>query len=152
MDEPWLRFTLAALATWRVAALMAYDDGPWDMVVRLRRAAGNGGLGRMLDCFRCLSLWVAAPLALLVARAPLDTLLVWLALSGAACLLDRITQPAATLLNLDDEGEADELLRTEALRAGEPYAGDADAQPLGAVAGADADYYASRGGTRRAGR
>ena len=39
MDDPWLRFTLAALATWRLATLLAHDDGPWDAMLRLRRAA-----------------------------------------------------------------------------------------------------------------
>ena len=118
MDEAWLRFVLAALAGWRLAALLAYDDGPWDVVLRLRRAIGDGPLGRMLDCFRCLSLWVAAPLAFAVTTRALDLMLVWLALSGAACLLDRLTQPSIELQRLDEEGESDELLRTEAQSAG----------------------------------
>lgn len=93
MDADWLRFALAALACWRVTALLVYDDGPWDLGLRLRRAAGDGALGRMLDCQRCTSLWVAAPFALVVGHGLLDWLLAWLALSGAACLLDRLGQP-----------------------------------------------------------
>jgi hypothetical protein len=135
MDEAWLRFALAALACWRLAALLAYDDGPWDVVLRLRRAIGDGPLGRMLDCFRCLSLWVAAPLAFAVTTGALNLVLVWLALSGAACLLDRLTQPALTLQRLQEDGETDELLRTESQRAGasdaEPYVGRGAAEDDG---------------------
>jgi hypothetical protein len=45
-----------------------------------------------MDCFQCLSLWVAAPLAFVLGQAPVDLVLSWLALSGAACLLERLGQ------------------------------------------------------------
>jgi len=85
------RFALGSLATWRVAHLLAEEDGPFDAVVRLRLRAGNGALGELMDCFYCLSVWVAAPAALAVARSRREAPLTWLALSGAACLLERAT-------------------------------------------------------------
>ena len=63
MDAAWFHLALAALATWRLATLLVHDDGPWDVMWRLRRGLGHGQVGRMLDCFHCVSLWVAAPLA-----------------------------------------------------------------------------------------
>ena len=66
MEEAWLRFVLSVLATWRVTHLLAYEDGPWDVFVRLRAALGNGVLGRLLDCFQCVSVWVSALFALFV--------------------------------------------------------------------------------------
>src|SRR4051794_35376505 len=86
-----LPFVAAALATWRVAHLVAAEDGPGDVIVRLRRRAGRSGLGQLMDCFYCLSLWVAAPLAVGVARRPREAPVTWLALSGAACLVERTT-------------------------------------------------------------
>jgi len=82
------RFAVAVLATWRVAHLLAREDGPGDVLVSLRRRV-SGGLGRMLDCVYCLSLWVSAPIALWVTRDPLDWLVSMLAISGGACLLER---------------------------------------------------------------
>jgi hypothetical protein len=79
------------LAVWRLTHLLAAEDGPWDVVVRLRGAAGDGLWGRLLDCFYCLSLWVAAPAALLVAVSWRERLLVWPALSAGAILLERVT-------------------------------------------------------------
>lgn len=119
MGEPWFHLMLAALATWRIATLLAHDDGPWDATLRLRRALGDGQFGRMLDCFRCVSLWVAAPLAFAVGRSPLEWLLAWLALSGAACLLERLGGPPLTITQWEKEGDADELLRTETGSPGE---------------------------------
>jgi hypothetical protein len=94
MDEQisWLRFALAGLATWRMTHLLAKEDGPADLVARFRARLGPGTAGRLMDCFNCLSLWVAAPIALLTCRKLIDRLLAWLALSGAACLMERAVQ------------------------------------------------------------
>lgn len=81
-------FTLAALATWRISHLIAEEDGPWNAVARLRARAGTSELGELMDCFYCLSLWVAAPAALTVTRGR-ELPVTWLALSGAACLLEK---------------------------------------------------------------
>jgi len=83
-------FFLALLATWRLTHLLASEDGPADLIVRFRALLGQSIAGKLMDCFNCLSLWVAAPIALLITRKPLDLLLSWLALSGGACLLERI--------------------------------------------------------------
>jgi hypothetical protein len=84
------RFALASLATWRIAHLLAEEDGPADVVVRLRAQFGSGQLGALMDCFNCLSIWVAAPFGLAVARRRRDVPITSLALSGAACLLERL--------------------------------------------------------------
>jgi len=110
--DPWLRFTLAALAVWRVTHLLSAEDGPGDILVRMRRALGSSFFGRLIDCFYCLSLWIALPAAFLMSRIPADIVLAWLGLSGAACLLERInTQPVA-ITTLPSE-EQNVLLRPE---------------------------------------
>ena len=86
-----LQWLLVALATWRVCHLLAEEDGPADLVVRLRIRLGDSGPGRAMDCFYCLSLWIAAPLALLIVSDVVGWMLVWLSASGAACLLERLT-------------------------------------------------------------
>jgi len=90
----WLRFVLAVLATWRVAHLLAREDGPFDLVLRLRARAGNGTLGRLMDCPYCLSIWVAAPWAAWIAHDPVEWMAVWLAVSGGASLLERVSPKA----------------------------------------------------------
>ena len=82
---------LAALATWRLVHLLAEEDGPGDVVLRLRAWLGDSAAGRAMDCFYCLSLWVAALIALVVARDVTGFVLTWWGCSGAACLLERAT-------------------------------------------------------------
>ena len=89
------RFVLAALATWRITHLLAEEDGPADVIVRARARMGNGRLGGLMDCFNCLSIWVAAPVSAALARRRGADPLVWLALSGAACLLEQATRAGA---------------------------------------------------------
>jgi len=86
---------LGILCVWRITHLLQADDGPWDIVVRLRRFAGNGFWGNLLDCFNCLSLWIAAPFAAYLGSGIAEKLLLWPALSGAAILLERLTAPKA---------------------------------------------------------
>jgi hypothetical protein len=104
----WARLIVAVLATWRITHLLAQEDGPGDLFVKLRAKLGNRLLGRMLDCFQCLSLWVAFPIALFVTTRPLDFLFTWIAVSGAACLLERLGQePVVIEPILREEEERD---------------------------------------------
>jgi hypothetical protein len=116
MNDPgvWIRLVLAVLATWRVTHLFVHEDGPGDIFVRLRRRLGQGFAGRLMDCFYCLSVWVAAPMALFVSRRPVEWFFAWLALSGAACLLERTGQQPIVMQPLSDsEGGVDHVLRAE---------------------------------------
>lgn len=85
---PWYELVLALFGAWRVCHLLHAEDGPWDSIATLRRWAGDSAAGRAMDCFFCLSLWVAAPFAAALAADWRQGLLLWLALSGAAILLE----------------------------------------------------------------
>lgn len=88
-----IRFAIASLATWRVSHLLRSEDGPGDILFRLRTSLGSGFFGKLMDCFYCLSLWVAAPFVMTVSTELRHVVPVWLAISGAACLLERATAP-----------------------------------------------------------
>jgi hypothetical protein len=122
----WARFLLAMLATWRITHLLAKEDGPADLVVRFRSRLGHGIIGKLMDCFECLSLWVAVPIAFFVSRRLLDLLLTWLALSGAACLLERIGQEPVVIKPISEAAEGGTdigMLRSETRGAQERPAG-----------------------------
>jgi hypothetical protein len=93
--SPWFTFVLAALATWRLSHLLASEDGPAGVVFRLRKYLVNSFFGRLMDCFGCVSLWVAAPFALFVTTRPLEIFVAWLALSGGAMMLQSLLQEPA---------------------------------------------------------
>lgn len=87
------RFLIAALATWRVSFLMARERGPWSVFARLRQSSG-GLIRGLLQCVKCVGLWVAVPFAFFVRGADWPELVViWLALAGVAALIDEWTRP-----------------------------------------------------------
>jgi Protein of unknown function (DUF1360) len=86
-----IKLLVSALATWRVTHLLAHEDGPADIIVRFRARLGQSFVGTLMDCFNCLSFWIAAPIALYVSRTWLSWIFNSLALSGAACLLQSLT-------------------------------------------------------------
>jgi len=106
---------LGALCVWRMTHLLNAEDGPWDLLIRLRRRAGEGFWGDLLDCFYCLSLWIAAPFAWLLGGGVRERLLLWPALSAAAILLERITNRKAGLppVYYSEDEENDDVLRQQ---------------------------------------
>lgn len=78
------------LAVWRLTHLIVAEDGPWNVVTRLRQFAGAGIVGQMMDCFNCASMFMALPFAVWLATDWKDGLVIWLALSGGAILLERV--------------------------------------------------------------
>ncbi len=110
----WL--LIGALAVWRITHLLQAEDGPWEVVVRLRRRLGAGFWGKLMDCFYCLSVWIALPAAWWLGQSWPERLILWPALSGAAILLERVTNPnldTAPAAYTEDKEETDVLLRTE---------------------------------------
>ena len=107
----WL--TLGVLAVWRITHFFNDEDGPLNVVVRLRRLAGSSVLGDILDCFYCLSVWVAIPFAFWIGSGLKEIALLWLALSGGAILLERLTVRTEPDLVWEKEQE-NELLRKTA--------------------------------------
>lgn len=98
-----MAFILLALATWRVSSLLVHEDGPFEMFLRLRYAAGiryddlsqpyaTTFLGELLLCLWCASVWVGFAFAMLYLFAPP---LVWqipawsLALSALAIFIQK---------------------------------------------------------------
>src|ERR1700704_6357587 len=84
------KFTLGMLAVWRLTHLLAAEDGPFYLLARIRRRLGSGFWGGLMDCFYCLSLWMAIPFAIWLGGPWIERAVIWLALSGAAILVHRI--------------------------------------------------------------
>ena len=113
--EFWINFVLAALAVWRVAHMLVHEDGPKGLISQLRALAAGTEFGRALECVGCMSLWLALPASVWVSRRFSEFIPTWLALSGAAFLLERIGgEPLIVERFIEPEGVSnDELLRTE---------------------------------------
>lgn len=84
-------FIISTLSVWRITHLLNKEDGPADIIFFLRKKAGAGFFGSLLDCFYCLSIWIALPFGIWLGGIWIEKILYWIALSGAACLLEQGT-------------------------------------------------------------
>ncbi len=84
-------FLLLVLSVWRVTHLLSKEDGPFNIIYLVRKQIGQGFFGSLLDCFYCLSIWIALPFGIWAGENLMYKIIYWLALSGGACLLEKIT-------------------------------------------------------------
>jgi hypothetical protein len=84
-----------------------------------------------MDCFNCLSLWIAAPAAFFVSSKPVAWFVTWLAVSGGACLLERLAREPMIIqpMSQPPEGEAVHVLWSEARRTEGQREPENDAEP-----------------------
>jgi hypothetical protein len=83
---------LTMLAVWRVTHLLVAEDGPWSVLVHLRAFLLNYKISKVLDCFYCLSIWVAIPFALWLTQGWYQWIVMALALSAGAIVIHEILQ------------------------------------------------------------
>jgi hypothetical protein len=79
---------LAVLAVWRVAHLLHLEHGPWGLAEKGRGLARRLGLGGLVDCFFCLSLWTALPAAWWLGATWAERIVAWLGGSAGAILIE----------------------------------------------------------------
>lgn len=87
MDTGW--FFIGSLAVWRVTHLLSKEDGPFEIIFWIRKKAGAGFFGNLLDCFYCLSIWIAIPFAIWIGTGFKQSVFLWLGFSGLACVIEK---------------------------------------------------------------
>ena len=87
-----LQFVVLTLATWRITHLIQAEDGPWDVIFKIRKFVGNGLAGSLMDCFYCLSIWVAIPFAIIAGNKLSEYISYTMAFSGAAILIQMFSK------------------------------------------------------------
>ena len=63
-----------------------------DIAWSISMSVGEGFFGELMDCFYCLSLWMAVPVAWAIGAGVTERVLMWLAFSGGAILVERISK------------------------------------------------------------
>jgi hypothetical protein len=104
-------FILGILGVWRITHLLNQEAGPGDILAKLRQSLGAGFWGNLLDCFYCLSIWVAAPFALVIGNGWRERVLLWPALSGASILAERLSAERPVRGVYVEEAEEQNVLR-----------------------------------------
>jgi len=97
-----MELIIVILATWRLSSLIAGEDGPWNIFLRLRLKLGfeydkhskliaKTELAKGMECPYCNSIWIASFLVLPLVSNPIEWLYYLLAVSAGAIIVDKIT-------------------------------------------------------------
>lgn len=84
-------WVFCAFAVYRVARMVALEEGPLGLFDKWRDAIGKAApdswLSRGVNCPYCLSFWLALPAALWLATGGVQALVLWFSLAGGASYL-----------------------------------------------------------------
>lgn len=114
-----LNIAIAALAVWRLTHLLNVEDGPFHAFESFRRMLRGLSLGGLIDCFYCLSVWVAGPFAIWIGNTWTERGTLGLALSGAAILINRSVEEAPQSALFFEEPYQEEISLCHAAEAQE---------------------------------
>ena len=101
--ENWIWFVFCALAGWRLAVLFSYEEGPFNILVHVRRLLVTLGLKRIVGCFHCAALWISIAVVLCVYRVQYSSVLMVLSLAGFISVLHSWTTPPEGALTYDKD-------------------------------------------------
>jgi hypothetical protein len=81
-------FLLCCLACWRICHFIAKEDGPRYLMWDIRYNLQDLEIWNLITCIACSSVWVSAPIALLVFSD--HKFLYWLSISAVSMILEAL--------------------------------------------------------------
>ena len=87
--SPVMWLVLCWLIAWRVTAMVRYEAGPFDVFSWLRLGLARIGAQRLTTCFHCTAVWVSAVVVLIVFEWNARSVLLIVAVAGAASITER---------------------------------------------------------------
>ena len=99
-----LHLIILALATWRLSSFLTAEEGPYNILSKLRAKVGvrysgeivvaHGELAKLFSCTWCLSVWIGAiaSVAYYYLREPIVWIALPLALSAAAIIVGKFVE------------------------------------------------------------
>lgn len=85
------KYAIVVIIVWRITHLISSEDGPFDLIIKLRKLAGNTFFGKLMDCFYCLSVWIGLLCACFVTDDIKEIIILSIFYSGASILLEKLT-------------------------------------------------------------
>lgn len=71
--------------------MICYEDGPFQLMVKIRKLLFLLRLKSLISCFHCTVLWISCAAVILVYAWEVESTLLCLAVSGAVSLLEKFT-------------------------------------------------------------
>jgi hypothetical protein len=89
--NPIEKYFILVIAVWRLTHLIGAEDGPFDLIIKLRKLLGTSLFGKLMDCFYCLSIWIGLLTAWYIGNNVEEIIILCLYYSGSSILLEKLT-------------------------------------------------------------
>jgi hypothetical protein len=86
-----VKYFILVIVVWRLTHLISAEDGPFDLIIKLRKLFGNSFFGKLMDCFYCLSVWIGLLVGWYAGNNAEEIIILCLYYSGASILLEKLT-------------------------------------------------------------
>ena len=90
----WFWVLVTVLTSWRLSCLVCYDEGPFQVFLRLRKVMYTYGW-KWVTCFHCVSVWMSAGVVLVTFELSTAAGFLIPAVAGAASMVERWLSPGA---------------------------------------------------------
>ena len=87
----FIKFFVFIIIVWRITHLISSEDGPFDLIFKLRKLAGQSFFGKLMDCFYCMSIWTGLAGAAVAGSGWKEIIILTLYYSGSAMILEKLT-------------------------------------------------------------
>lgn len=91
MKEIIVEYVVMVVVVWRATHLISIEDGPFDLIFKLRSWLGDSFFGKLMDCFYCLSSWIGLFLACIFGNSVFSVCILTFYYSGSAILLEKFS-------------------------------------------------------------
>ena len=85
------KYLVTTIIVWRLTHLISAEDGPFDIIIRIRKLMGTSFLGKLMDCFYCLSVWIGLLCAWFWTGMSKELIVLAIYYSGASILIEKLT-------------------------------------------------------------
>lgn len=88
-SHEWVWLFISILTVWRLTSMLCYEAGPFNLLSKIRKIFYKVGLGKLIDCFHCTSVWTSLFCTFLVYKISAESLFLFLAIAAGASIIEK---------------------------------------------------------------
>lgn len=89
--QEWFWLLVSILTVWRLTYMLCYEAGPYNVLSKIRRVFYKAGLGKLIDCFHCTSVWISLICTVAIYKPCAESVILFLAIAAGASIIEKIT-------------------------------------------------------------
>ena len=85
----FVKYFVLVIVVWRLTHLLTSEDGPFEVIIKIRKLLGATILGDLMDCFYCASVWIGMVAGIYAGATIHEIVILTLYYSGASMIINK---------------------------------------------------------------